>query len=457
MKYNNFLERKSQVDLYSGFDAKYIPDYLFDFQKALTEWAIKKGKSALFEDCGLGKTVQYLVWAENILRKTNKKILILTPLAVSSQTVKEGNKFGIECEQSRDGKFSGKIIVTNYERLHYFDPSDFVGVVCDESSCLKNFDGKRKKEVTEFMKKVSYRLLCTATASPNDYIELGTSSESLGELGYMDMLNRFFKNDQATSDTKNSYFRIGGNRPKWRFKKHAEIIFWKWVSSWARAIRKPSDLGFNDDDFILPPLIENQIEIKNTRPMPGRLFPEEAVGLKEQRDELRYTLKERCEKVAEIVNHDKPVVVWCNLNDEGDYLEQIIPDAVQVAGKHSDNEKESRLTDFSNGNIRALITKTKIAGFGLNWQHCSHTTFFPSHSFEQYYQGVRRMWRFGQKKPVTVDMITTPGMVTVLNNLTRKAKAADKMFIELIDHMNDAVKIDRKSEFLQKEEVPSWL
>ena len=454
MKYNNFLERKSQVDLYSGFDAKYIPDYLFDFQKALTEWAIKKGKSALFEDCGLGKTVQYLVWAENILRKTNKKILILTPLAVSSQTVKEGNKFGIECEQSRDGKFSGKIIVTNYERLHYFDPSDFVGVVCDESSCLKNFDGKRKKEVTEFMKKVSYRLLCTATASPNDYIELGTSSESLGELGYMDMLNRFFKNDQATSDTKNSYFRIGGNRPKWRFKKHAEIIFWKWVSSWARAIRKPSDLGFNDDDFILPPLIENQIEIKNTRPMPGRLFPEEAVGLKEQRDELRYTLKERCEKVAEIVNHDKPVVVWCNLNDEGDYLEQIIPDAVQVAGKHSDNEKESRLTDFSNGNIRALITKTKIAGFGLNWQHCSHTTFFPSHSFEQYYQGVRRMWRFGQKKPVTVDMITTPGMVTVLNNLTRKAKAADKMFIELIDHMNDAVKIDRKSEFLQKEEVP---
>jgi len=457
MKYNNFLERKSQVDLYSGFDAKYIPDYLFDFQKALTEWAIKKGKSALFEDCGLGKTVQYLVWAENILRKTNKKILILTPLAVSSQTVKEGNKFGIECEQSRDGKFSGKIIVTNYERLHYFDPSDFVGVVCDESSCLKNFDGKRKKEVTEFMKKVSYRLLCTATASPNDYIELGTSSESLGELGYMDMLNRFFKNDQATSDTKNSYFRIGGNRPKWRFKKHAEIIFWKWVSSWARAIRKPSDLGFNDDDFILPPLIENQIEIKNTRPMPGRLFPEEAVGLKEQRDELRYTLKERCEKVAEIVNHDKPVVVWCNLNDEGDYLEQIIPDAVQVAGKHSDNEKESRLTDFSNGNIRALITKTKIAGFGLNWQHCSHTTFFPSHSFEQYYQGVRRMWRFGQKKPVTVDMITTPGMVTVLNNLTRKAKAADKMFIELIEHMNDAVKIDRKSEFLQKEEVPSWL
>ncbi|MGM0377547.1 MAG: helicase-related protein [Bacteroidota bacterium] len=369
------------------------------------------------------------------------------------QVVEEGKKFGVECEQSRDGKFSGKIIVTNYERLHYFDPAIFSGMVCDESSILKNFDGSRKQEITEFMRKMPFRLLCTATAAPNDYIELGTSSEALGEMGYMDMLNYFFKNDQNNSNTG----RYHGKTMKWRFKKHAEIAFWQWVSSWARALRKPSDLGFDDGPFILPSIVESQHEIKNTRPHPGKLFVEEARNLQEQREELRMTLNERCEKTAEIATHDSPIVIWCHLNDEANLLEKQIPGAVQVAGRHPDEKKEERLSAFSNGEIRALVTKPKIAGFGLNWQHCSHMTFFPSHSYEQYYQAVRRLWRFGQKNSVRVDIVTTPGMKSVLNNLQHKAKAADEMFSQLVKYMNDSIKIERKGYHKTKEEVPAWL
>jgi len=268
-KYSKFLDKKTHLENNNGFKPTFIPDYLFDFQKVLTEWAIYKGRSALFEDCGLGKTVQYLVWAQNIVEKTNKRILILTPLSVSPQIVEEGVKFGIECEQSRNGKFNGKIIITNYERLHYFSSSDFIGMVCDESSILKNFNGIRKSEITNFMKKLPYRLLCTATAAPNDYIELGTSSEALGMLGFIDMLNRFFKNDLNTSDTG----RYHGKSMNWRFKKHAEQVFWRWMTSWARAIRKPSDIDGDDTHFILPTLTEVEHEIKATRPHPGKLFP----------------------------------------------------------------------------------------------------------------------------------------------------------------------------------------
>lgn len=453
MQYQEFLEQKSHFRHESGFSPTFLPDFLFDFQKSMIEWAVKKGRAALFEDCGLGKTLQFLVWAQNVVEHTNKRVLILTPLAVSAQVVQEGQKFGIDCEQSRDGRFKGKIVVTNYERLHYFDEKDFIGVVCDESSILKNFDGSRKTAITYFMCKMPYRLLSTATAAPNDYVELGTSSESLGMLGYMDMLNRFFKNDQNNSSTGRHY----GAQIKWRFKKHAEPVFWRWVTSWARAIRKPSDLGFEDGPFILPPLIEDQHEIKHSRPHPGKLFVEEARGLKEQREELRMTLKERCEKVAEIVQHDKPFVVWCQLNDEGDLLEKLIPQAMQVAGKHSDDEKERRLNAFSDGEVQGLITKPKIAGFGMNWQHCSHMTFFPSHSYEQYYQGVRRCWRFGQKNRVRVDIITTPGMASVLENLQRKAEAADKMFSQLVECMNDSLAIQNENLHKKQMEVPQWL
>lgn len=451
--YEKFLMDKAQIGGHYGFDPLIIPEYLFDFQKHLVDWAIKKGRCAIFADCGLGKTPMYLVWAENIVRKTNGNILIVTPLAVSHQVVSEGKKFGIEVNRSTDGVQKGKITVTNYERLHLFNHDDFIGVICDESSILKNFDGSRRKIITEFLRTRPYRLLCTATAAPNDFIELGTTSEALGEMGYMDMLNRFYKNEQNTSATN----RYHGNVAKWRFKKHAEEPFWRWVASWSRAIRKPSDLGFDDGPFILPRLIENQITINNSEPLPGELFVREAIGLYEQRQELRMTLEQRCEKVAELVNGNNTAVCWCHLNQEGDLLEKLIPDAVQVSGSDSDDKKEERLKAFSDGEIRVLITKPKIAGFGLNWQHCNHTTWFPSHSFEQYYQGVRRFWRFGQTNDVLVDVITTDGGKSVLKNLQRKARAADAMFDALLGSMNKALGINKSVLFKNETEVPSWL
>lgn len=457
MDYAEFLERKSQYGKPSGFEPNFMPDFLFDFQKALVEWAVRQGRCAIFADCGLGKTPIQLVWAQNIVERTNKPVLILTPLAVSPQTILEGEKFGIEVKRSRDGKINGKIVVTNYERLEYFSPDDFIGLVCDESSILKNFDGVRRQQITDFCRKMPYRLLATATAAPNDYIELGTSSEALGIMGYMDMLNRFFKNTQNTSDTKQKWMRSVGGMPQWRFKKHAEEPFWRWVCSWARAIRKPSDIGFNDNDFVLPDLIENETIVNASRPLNGKLFIEPAQGLKEQREERRMTLNERCESVAEKVNTNSIAVVWCNLNDEGDLLEKIIDGAEQVKGSMDDDKKEATLTDFAKGNIRVLVIKPKIGAFGLNWQHCAHTTFFPSHSYEQYYQGVRRMWRFGQNRPVIVDIITTKGEYEVLRNLQRKAKQADIMFSKLVGYMNDSLKLDRKNNMIKREVMPSWL
>lgn len=457
MKYEEFLTSKSQYGAMSGFAPVFMPDFLFDFQKSIVDWSIRKGRNAIFADCGLGKTPMFLIWADNIVRHTNKRILIVAPLAVSYQVMREGEKFGVEVKRSDDGKYKGKITVTNYERLHLFDTNDYEGVVCDESSILKNFNGARKKIITEFLRTKKYRLLDTATASPNDYIELGTTSEALGELGYMDMLNRFFKNDNNTSDLKKSSHH-GGGIPQWRFKKHAEVPFWKWICSWSRAIRKPSDMGFDDADFILPALIENQNMIEKAPVLfKNGFFPRHATGLKEQRDELRATLLHRCEKAASLVDDDRTTVMWCHLNDEGDLLEKIVPDAVQVSGSDTDDKKESILRDFSDGKIRVLITKPKIAGFGLNWQHCNHMTFFPSHSYEQYYQCVRRSWRFGQQRPVTIDIVTTHGGQSVLDNMQKKSQAADKMFSELIKHMNNAERISKKIYGSCKMEVPKWL
>jgi hypothetical protein len=461
--YAEFLDSKTQLGNDGGFDPVYMPDFLFDFQKLLVEWAVRKGRGALFEDCGLGKTPQQLVWAENVVRHTNKPVLCLTPLAVSHQTLAEAHKFDIEAHRSNAGEVHAGINVANYERLHYFNPDDFGGVVLDESSILKSFDGATRKAITEFMRKVPYRLPCTATAAPNDYIELGTTSEALGELGYMDMLTRFFKNDQGNA-IKTVTFRQGNRNfaqlddaAKWRFKGHAEIPFWRWVTSWARAIRKPSDLGFDDARFVLPPLVEREHLIEAQKARNGMLFNLPAVGLKEQREERRATITERCESVAKLVDTKAPALVWCHLNDEGDLLERLIPDAQQVSGKDSDEAKEEKFLAFSRGELRVLITKPKIGALGLNFQHCSHVTFFPSHSFEQYYQGVRRCWRFGQTKPVRVDIVTTEGERDVLKNLQRKALAADRMFSSLVEHMNESVRVERGVRFTKREEVPAWL
>jgi hypothetical protein len=456
MDYQSFLLKKAQYTGDDGFDPIYMPDFLFDFQRELVSWATRRGRAAIFADCGLGKTPMQLVWAENIVRKTNKRVLIVTPLAVGHQTVREGEKFGIECRRSSSGEPSAKITVTNYERLHLFNTNDYVGVVCDESSILKNFNGQRKAVVTEFMRTRPYRLLCTATAAPNDYIELGTASEALGELGYIDMLNRFFKNDNNTSDLKRSSHH-GGDGPKWRFKRHAEIPFWRWVCSWARALRRPSDMGLADGRFVLPKLTERETVVKNIVNLPGELFVRPAVGLWEQRQERRMTIQARCEEVASKINGHGVAVSWCHLNEEGNLLERLIADSVQVSGSDPDEKKEEAFIGFSDGKIRVLITKPKIGGFGMNWQHCHHVTFFPSHSFEQYYQGVRRCWRFGQTKPVVVDIVTSEGESEVLKNLQRKAAAADMMFEHLVRFMNEAEHVGIGGHYYKQEEVPSWL
>lgn len=451
--YDQFLDRKSQLGGMHGFDPTELPDFLFDFQRSLVEWSLRKGRGAIFADCGLGKTPMELVYADQIVRHTNGNVLYLVPLAVAAQTRDEAEKFGIDVGISRDGTPHRGITVTNYERLTRFDPSDFVGIVADESSILKSFDGATRGIITGFARKLPYRLLATATAAPNDYIELGTSSEALGYLGHMDMLNRFFKNDLNNSATG----RMRGEVIKWRFKGHAEGPFWRWVCSWARAMRRPSDLGFDDAAFVLPPLLEIEHTVEARSIAEGMLFALPAVGLKEQREERRRTIEERCEKVAELVADGEPALVWCNLNDEGDLLQRLIPDAIQVAGADSDEAKEDRLMSFARGESRVLITKPSIGAWGLNFQRCAHVTYFPSHSFEQYYQGVRRCWRFGQTRPVRVDIVTTEGERNILANLQRKATQADEMFARLVAQMNDALAIERSSYKTISPTVPAWI
>jgi hypothetical protein len=453
MGYTEFIEAKSQLDSGAGFEPVWMPDFLFDFQAHLVEWAIRQGRAAIFADCGLGKTPMQLVWAENIHRKTRGNVLVLTPLAVGAQTVKEAEKFGIEARQSRDGTAHKGITVTNYERLHYFDSSDFVAVVCDESGILKNFDSVRRGEVTEFTKKTQYRLLCTATAAPNDYIELGNSSEVLGYMGFSDMISKFFKKNETTASRKDEY-RAG----VYRFRGHSERDFWRWVCSWARALRKPSDFGFDDRTMKLPPLNTIEHKVRARRPAEGMLFDLPSVGLQEQREELRRTLPERCEMAAELANsHDRQVIAWCHLNDESAMLKRLIDGAVEIKGSDTDERKEKVFSDFADGKIRALVTKPKIAGFGMNFQNCSDQIYFPSHSYEQYYQAIRRSWRFGQDRPVNVDLIYTDGQEYVLKNLNRKANAADKMFEQLVSLMRDELRIERDTTYTKKVEVASWL
>lgn len=449
--YRAFLDRKSQLGGDFGFEPHFLPSFLFDFQGYLVDWAVRKGRAALFADCGMGKTPMQLVWAQNVVERVNAAVLVLAPLSVSQQTVEEAEKFGIEAVRAIDGRFpaGARIITTNYEQLHKFDPNDFAGVVCDESSIIKDFEGTRKSEITDFMRKVRYRLLCTATAAPNDYVELGTSSEALGHLGYMDMLSRFFRNDK---DSLHPAF-IGSD---WRLKGHAERDFWRWLASWARACRKPSDLGFDDRHFVLPDLV--QVEHVLDSPVPfGEMFAVPARTLGEQREEMRATIERRCAFAAERLSGDAPGVAWCHLNAEADLLEKMIPGAVQVSGSDSDDRKEEVFSAFRHGQIPKLVTKPKIAAFGMNWQHCSRMTYFPTHSFEQYYQAVRRFWRFGQKNEVKVDAIVTEAQSGTLENLKRKAAACDTMFSNLVRDMNNAIQIERVNAFTQAEEVPSWL
>lgn len=451
-QYSKFISSKSKAINGNGFDTLFMPDIFYPFQSSLVEWAVRKGRAAILADCGLGKTGMQLGWAQNVVQKTNRHVLVLTPLSVGRQTVREGEKFSVSCHRSQDGKFpeSACVVVTNYEKLHYFNPNDFAGVVCDESSIFKNFDGETKTKATEFLRGMPYRLLCTATPSPNDFVELGTSAEALGELGYHDMITRFF-----VKTTIKDY--LGWGRADYRLRGHAYDGFWKWVCSWARACRRPSDLGFDDGPFVLPELSVNEVEVKTRTTSPGRLFDVPAINLEEQRAEQKRTVPERCEKVAELVDHKEAAIIWCYRNDEADLCEKLIKGSQQVSGSQSDEEKEEIYDAFQSGQLLKLVIKPKIGAWGLNWQHCNHMTFFPSHSFEQVYQGIRRCWRFGQKKKVRVDMVLTEGSSRVMANYRRKSEQCDQMFDGLVRNMNQSLTIGHTAYGTKSVKTPKWL
>jgi SNF2 family DNA or RNA helicase len=454
MTYKDFLESKKHTGIDYGINPNYIPDKMFDFQKHITEYAIKKGRCAVFLDTGLGKTIIQLTVAKNYVQHTNKPVLIITPLAVAFQFIKEAEKFGIDdISYSKDGKYKSKIVVCNYERLEHFNSNDFDCVLLDESSILKNFDGAIKNHITSFLKKVKYRFLFTATPSPNDYIELGTSSEALGYLGYMDMLTKFFKNNNNSIDPKHA-------GSEWYLKPHAEKDFWQWVASWSISMRKPSDIGYSDSMYELPNLHEIQTIIRNENPLAingqTSLFALPAMGFAEIKSEVRATIKERCEMAVKKSSEYDTSVYWVNLNDEAALISNLDKSAIEIKGAMNIDQKEEILLNFSNGKIKKLITKTSITAFGLNWQHCNHTTYFPTYSYEQYYQAIRRFWRFGQKREVFVDIILSDGQIKIMESLLIKKDKAVKMFDQLTKNTNSDYSIIKK-QFDKEILFPSFL
>lgn len=443
MEYKDFLNSKTHTENNFGFKPIWDSKYLFDFQEYILDNVLRRGRSAIFADTGLGKTAIQLVIAENIVRKTNKRVLILTPLAVAYQFIDEAHRIGIDnIIHSLKGEINGKIIVANYQRLHYFNPSDFEAVLLDESSILKNESGAIRTEVTAFLRKVNYRFLSTATPSPNDFVELGTSSEALGFLGYNEMLSRFFSNNENNI----SPLDIG---TKWYLKPHAEKNFFKWVSGWSLSLRKPSDLGFSDKNYILPELHTNFIEVKNEINQSVNdqllLFNNIARRLTDVRIEQKDTIEQRCCRAIELSDGYDYSVYWCNFNDEGNLLAKLDNDSVQISGSMDLEKKEDILINFSKGNIKRLITKPKITAFGLNWQHCNHTTIFPTFSYEQYYQALRRFWRFGQKREVFADLIYSDGQKRVIDALLEKTDKANKLFDSLNANLHQNFEIENKS------------
>jgi hypothetical protein len=441
MEYQKFLQNKQQLSGNFGFEPVYIPDRMFDFQKYITKWALKKGRAGVFADTGLGKTLIQLVIAQNVVQKTNGNVLILTPLAVAFQFLEEAKTIDIDIEHSKDGKFKSKIVVCNYERLHYFNWQDFEAVILDESSILKNFDGAFKTQITEFMKKIKYRFLSTATPAPNDFIELGTSSEALGYLGYMEMLTQYFGNNENN-------IRPQEIACKWYLKPHAKDAFFKWVNSWSISIQKPSDIGFSDEKYVLPELIKNIHKVKNENNLiingQIQLFNYEAKSMTEVREEQKVTIPQRCEKAVEL-STGKVSVYWTNFNKESELLNELDKDAVEIQGSMSIDKKEDLLLGFAKGDIKRIITKPKMTSFGLNWQHCNHTVYFPTWSYEQYYQAIRRFHRFGQKRNVTVDLVLSDGQERVLQALELKTQNAIDLWKRLNDNLHGHVEPNIKT------------
>lgn len=456
MNYEDFINQKKHLIGDFGFEPNYIPKCAFDFQKHIIEKAVRKGRIAVFADTGLGKTLIQLSIAQNVVNHTNKKVLILTPLAVGFQFIKEAHDLKItdDIEQTKDGKHTKKIVVCNYERLQHLNADDFECVILDESSILKNFNGKIKDQITSFIKRVKYRFLSTATPSPNDFIELGTSSEALGYMGYMDMLSKFFKQNNGAVDSTNR--NIG---EKFYLKPHAERDFFAWVNQWSIMVKKPSDLGFNYDRYNLPELIINKHTVNNNSliDVEGQIqmFTPIAKNFNEIKHEERSTVNERCEKAVALTGNQTSVY-WVNRNDESALIKKIDTDAVEILGSMSVDKKEDILVNFAQGNIERIITKAKMTGMGLNWQHCNHSTFFPTWSYEQYYQAIRRFWRFGQKREVTIDLVISDGQRRVIEAIEQKTEKAKSLYENLVLNVNREF-TNHKKQFNNEVEKPKFL
>lgn len=429
-RYQQFLARKKLVDPMTGIrDVGALPEFMKPHQLDITSWALRRGRSAIFAGTGLGKTLMELVWGRRVAEHTGKPVLAFAPLAVSSQHLREGEKFGVDAmlAKSQDDIRNG-LFVTNYQKIGHFDLSQFGGVVLDESSILKSTDGTYRTRLIDECKAIPFRLAATATPAPNDFMELGNHAEFLGVMSYTDMLATFFTHD-------------GGDTQKWRLKGHAENDFWRWMASWAVMIRKPSDLGYDDAGYDLSPLTQ----IQHTAGVAyepsietGLLFPMQATTLQERIGARRASVDDRVALAASLTPTDRPFVWWCNLNAESEGLAKAIPGAVEVRGSDRDEDKERKLIDFSEGRIRVLITKPSICGFGMNWQHCADTGFVGlNDSFEQIFQAIRRFWRFGQTKPVTVHFIAAETEGAVVANLRRKELDAERMAAAMVAHMAD--------------------
>lgn len=413
MDYEHFLKTKEMKVEPKGVDVerKKLHEQLFEFQKDIVKWSLKKGKAAIFAGTGLGKTLMQLEWSRQVNKNTGNNVLILAPLAVASQTAREGKKIDLTVHLVRqDSDVQPGINIANYEILHKLDLKKFNAIVLDESSILKNFTGKVRNQIIDEFKHYDYKLACTATPAPNDHMELGNHAEFLNIMSRTEMLAMFFVHD-------------AGQTQKWRLKGHAEDKFWEWVASWAVLVTSPSDLGYENGAFDLPPLNMHEVVLE-AKADEGHLIPVQAETLSERRQARRESLEERCLKTADMVNAtDEPFLVWCDLNDESKRLTELIPGAVEVKGSDKPEHKEKAMLDFADGKIRVLVTKPKIAGMGLNWQHCNNMAFVGlSDSFEQVFQAIRRCWRFGQEKEVNVYMVISEKEGAVLSNIQRKEK-----------------------------------
>lgn len=474
VSYEAFLQSKARTTRPRGIKpSDALPGRLFPFQRAIVERHLRLGSGAIFAGTGLGKTGMQLSWSDTVARHTSGRVLVVTPLAVAQQTIKEATRFGIEAVAyaARQSEAATPIVVTNYDRLENFDPGAFSGIALDESSILKSHESKTRIALTDAYAGHAFKLACSATPAPNDWTELGNHAEFLGVLSVKEMLATYFVHDGSIRANPNGTAKGAADAAGWRLKRHAERDFWRWVASWSTFLRHPRDLGFDQPGYDLPPLVKHQVTVAaeySHRPETGLLFPMEAQTLGERLGARRDSLGERVAAAARIVNAhpDRPWLVWCNLNSESEALARAIPDAVEVKGSDDRDVKAERLLGFCENKPRVLISKPSIAGFGMNWQHCADMVFVGlNDSFEQLFQAIRRCWRFGQTKPVNVHMIASELEGAVVANLERKERDYEAMASAMASHMlefGEASLVTSEpppsvTQYQKSLELPTWL